>query len=217
MDYFVQGLRGEKGESRTFEENKCYILAFRAYLRKEIMSANNTTINITWDQDFMVKHDHIHDLRMGYMEDGDIWIFDGNQRVGAAAGAKVGSKAKITAEIRNEVVKMVDEVHSTGKVVVSNMVAGLILNIFGIIIHRTTAGRVMRELGLEWKAIVGVGQERTYAAYRTRSIRDYLIALDRYAKLIDNSEDYVFIFTDESYVNVNHGMSKGFVPKRILR
>ena len=46
MDDLAWHISNEKGKSRTFEENKCFILALRGYLRKSIES-NQSTIN--WD------------------------------------------------------------------------------------------------------------------------------------------------------------------------
>ena len=44
MDSFADGLRGELGLSRKFEENRYYLLALRACLRRKIVS-NETTIS----------------------------------------------------------------------------------------------------------------------------------------------------------------------------
>ena len=47
-------------------------------------------------RDFMVKAEHIHYLRVGFMEDGGVWIFGNEERGGAAEGAMVGKGTKMT-------------------------------------------------------------------------------------------------------------------------
>ena len=111
--------------------------------------------------------------------------------------------AKVTAEMFKELAKIVDATHSTGKVIVSKMVISHFIDNFGVLIHQTTVGRMMNRLGLKWGTIKP--EVRTYAAYRLRSVRDYLLALDRYIKQMQKGDsDLVFIFTDESNVNLNH-------------
>lgn len=79
MDSFADGLMGESGLSRKFEENRCYLLVLRACLRRKVATSEST---ISWDtfeqevaDDFMVKIAHIIELRKGYMEDGGVWVF----------------------------------------------------------------------------------------------------------------------------------------------
>ena len=91
------------------------------------------------------------------------------------------------------------------------MVVAFLLEKYIVNIHRTTAVQPMKNYGLVWAPIPQ--SKRSYAAYRGRSIRDYLIAVDKYIKLMQAQEcEYVFIFTDESYVNINHASKFGFVP-----
>ena len=70
----------------------------------------------------------------------------------------------------------------------------------------------MASLGLRWAPIKAA--RRTYASYRTKAIRDYLITLDKYVKMIEAGDSKkVFIFMDESYVNIHHAQKLAFVPK----
>ena len=125
-----------------------------------------------------MNREYIHDLRVGFVEDGGVWVWGENNRGGAAEGAKVGKGAKITLEHMKSVRTMMDEVYSEGKVVVANMVVAHILKEFDMEVHRTTTGRLVKKLGFTWGPIKD--QPKNYAAYRTRSIRDYLIDLDIY-------------------------------------
>ena len=76
LDDFSNDLSGEKGKSRAYEENCCYILALRACLRSHI-SVGETTINWTMIEQeiaraLMVKTEYIHQLIVGVMEDGGV-------------------------------------------------------------------------------------------------------------------------------------------------
>ena len=100
-------------------------------------------------------------------------------------------------------------IHSKGKVVVARAIIAHILSKFNMKVHRSTVGRLMKKMGFIWSAVKI--EQRSYASYRSRSIRDYLIALDRYVKLMARGEgNYVFIFTDESYININHACGKTY-------
>ena len=75
MDSFAGGLHGERGKSRTYEENRCYILALIASLRRKVdedSAINWTEIEREVSRDFHVKQSYISDLRKGYMEDGGV-------------------------------------------------------------------------------------------------------------------------------------------------
>ena len=110
--------------------------------------------------------------------------------------------------------KIMDEVHSTGKVVVAKMVIAHILKEFNMKVHRTTAGRLMKRLGFIWGPIQDQPKSYAASAYRTRSIRDYIVALDKYMKkMASGDSDNLFIFTDESYVNINHSTIKYMVKQ----
>ena len=111
-----------------------------------------------------------------------------------------------------DVATYVDKVHISGKVVVSKMVKYHILTKFGVSIHRTTIGRMMKRLGLVWSNIKPVA--KTYAAYQSRAIQEYLISLDKFVKQMNNGDNnYVLIFTDDSYISINHSYKNTFQSK----
>ena len=70
----------------------------------------------------------------------------------------------------------------------------------------------MSKLGLTWSPIGRAKQ--TYASCRAREIKKFLIGLDQYLIGMEGGEsNYEFVFTDEPYVNVNHGQKKSYLPK----
>lgn len=76
-------------------------------------------------------------------------------------------------------------------------------NKHGVSIHQKSAGTAIRKLGLQWTPINVAC--RTYAVYHTKLIRDYLVTLDKYVKLIKaGGSNKVFIFMDNSYTNIHH-------------
>ena len=46
-----------------------------------------------------------------------------------------------------------------------------------------------------------------------KQTRDLLVKLDEIIKSINNGGDYVLVFTNEPYVNTNHGVTKKYLPK----
>ena len=69
----------------------------------------------------------------------------------------------------------------------------------------------MGRMGLSWLPIRTA--RRTYSAYRIKAIRDFLIILDQNEKeMASGDSDYVYVFTDESYVNLNHSPKNLYLP-----
>lgn len=74
MDSFADGLRGEAGVLQKIENNRSYLLALRVCLRRSI-ATDESTIGRNYSeqaQDFMVKIEHITELRKEYMDDGGV-------------------------------------------------------------------------------------------------------------------------------------------------
>ena len=107
--------------------------------------------------------------------------------------------------------RYIDGEHNKGRMAVRRKLVAFLIDTYQVRIHNVTAGRIMKKLGLRWSTIIP--SARSYASYRSKAISDYLISLDRYVKDIDGGDsDFVCIFTDESYVNVNHAEKHAFFP-----
>lgn len=76
MDSFADGLRGEAGVLQKIENNRSYLLALRVCLRRSIATDESTIGRNSSEQgsaqDFMVKIEHITELRKEYMDDGGV-------------------------------------------------------------------------------------------------------------------------------------------------
>jgi hypothetical protein len=69
----------------------------------------------------------------------------------------------------------------------------------------------MKTMGLGWLPVRQA--KRTFASYRIKAIRDYLIALDSHLRhQSSRRSETVFVFTDESYVNANHCLKNSYFP-----
>lgn len=209
-------IKNNQGKNRTFEENKVLLFAIKAALKRSLDrnkdDVYNTTIN--WREieseiarDFCVKLSHVIDLRKGFLEDGDVFVFGERARGQAADGAKVSANQKVTLEMLKAIVSKVDTQHSEGKSVISNNIVALLLDRFAMKIHRVTAGRVLKRIGLSFTPVKA--PRRTYAAYRSKAVRDFLIRVDKLEK--EDDDDVIKVFTDESYVNLNHSMKNSFM------
>ena len=105
----------------------------------------------------------------------------------------------------------VDERHSEGKGVVANNIVAYLFDEFNVKIHRTYASKLVKKIGLSWTNINTI--QNTFASHRKVVIRDFLVKLDEIVKSINNGDDHILVFTDESYVNTNHGARKSYLPK----
>ena len=122
------------------------------------------------------------------------------------------SMCQLTHEIFQSIAKFVDSSHSRGRSVTARKVRAHIYEKFGgLEVHRTTMIRALKRMGLTWSPIAKA--KRTFASYRTKEIKKYLLGLDYYLKEMENVNlNYIFVFMDESYINVNHRTKYSFLP-----
>ena len=130
----------------------------------------------------------------------------------AATESKPSPRQKVTTEMMVGIASLVDERHSQGKGVVARNIVAYLYDQFNLLIHRTTAGRMISKLGLSWAPMKAY--KSTFASHRKKQIRDFIIKIDLYACAHNMGDDScVFVFTDESYVNTNHGSKKTYMHK----
>ena len=156
--YFSDCTKNSQGKSRTFEENRLLIFALQASLKRqlekvarsqaEIMSINWSGIEQEVSTYFHVRREHVTALRRGFLEDGHVYIFGGDDRGQGAEGAKVSANTKVTQHMLQAISTYVDDLHSKGKGVVSRGIRNHLREKFNVKLHRTTVGRKLSELGL---------------------------------------------------------------------
>ena len=131
-----------------------------------------------------------------------------------ADGIDSNHQTKVDIEQVEEIAKCIDGKHSKGESVVARHIIFLLLDMYGIHIHRWTVGRLVAKLGLTWSRIRPV--QKTFAAHRKKVLREYLITFDEYKqKMREDDCEYIYVFTDESYVNTGNGMTKSYIPSDI--
>ena len=96
-------------------------------------------------------------------------------------------------------------IHSNGTTVTARKVQAFLLMEYGIEVHCSTISCAVRKMGLTWAPMKA--KKRTYNDIHKKTLRDYLITLDKYTK--EEAEqgenwDYVWVFMDESYIHQNH-------------
>lgn len=147
-----------------------------------------------------------------YIGDGGNVIFGGLARVSGAEGSKVKKDVKMTREVLVALAEIVDEALSKGKAPTSNMIVVYVQDKHRIRIHQIIAGRGKCKLCLWWAPLQAA--RRACVSYCAKVIRDYLVTLDKYVKLIKTEgSNKVFVFMDKSYVDIHHTQKKGFVLK----
>ena len=118
----------------------------------------------------------------------------------------------MTEPILRDIVSFVDDTHAKCKAVVARDIVAHVFDNHQMNIDRRTAGRELSKLGLTWAPIRTA--KRTYASYRKQAVKDYLIGLDGYIRDMNKGKsNNIFIFTDESYININHGYKSSYLPQ----
>ena len=214
----ADGILSDRGVSRTIEENRLLLLALRAAFKWKIDSGFQ---ELSWRnienevaEDFRVGMRYVRDLRLGLLEDGDLYVYGHSKRGLGAPDAKENQFTKLRRQHLLSIAKLTDDIHSEGETVTSRKVRAHLFEKFeGLQVHKSTVTRTMKKLGLSWSPIGRA--KRTYASYRINEIKKYLIALDRNIRdMQTNSEcNKIFVFTDESYVNVNHSCKNSYLPQ----
>ena len=68
----------------------------------------------------------------------------------------------------------------------------------------------MKKLGLSFTPVKA--PRRTYTVYRSKAVRDFLSTVDKLEReILAGKDDAIEVFTDESYVNINHAMKISFM------
>jgi hypothetical protein len=222
---FYQEIKNPNGHSRTYEENKLLIFAFRTYLHQKDESMNEGDLHpssITWRSieeavacDFCVRCEHLTELGCIFLKEGDIIVFgEGNVRGNATKNYDHSKQQKVSSEHLKEMVKYIDQQHSKGCSVMNIKV----LNWFrqeeqGVIMSCHTVQLKLQDLGLSWSKIKP--QKRTLGSFRLKAIRDYLISFNKLVCDIQsgNLDGLVFAFADESYVHNTHALDNSYLQK----
>ena len=129
------------------------LLAINASLRRAVASNEE----ISWRsieeeiaKDFHVRLNYIIGLRKHLFESGVVVVIDPQARGTALLRAAVHPNQKISKEMVKGIATFIDERHSEGRGVVANNIVAYIYKQFNLTIHRTTASRIVRKMGLSW-------------------------------------------------------------------
>ena len=214
----IPTIKNSVGKVRTFEENKMIILAIHASLKRHLKAhEQDDNSPISWriigqevSRDFHYKSQYVTKIRQMFLDTGDVMISESNPRGQGLEGAKESRNRKVSEIMLRSIALLVDTMHSEGKGVVARHITAHLLDDFEILIHRRTTDRLVHQLGLTWAPMTAA--KRTFASYRKVVMRNYLVKLDFYVKRQSNGDDSrVFVFTDEFYVNTNHGVKCSYV------
>ena len=122
-------------------------------------------------------------------------------------------ESSLKKDIIIEIVKFVDEAHCKGKSVTARkFCASLYEKYKGMEMPNSIVSPTMKRIGLTWVPIGRV--KRRYTSYRANEIKKYLIGLHKnIQEMKNNTSNKIFVFTNESYINVNYGYKKVYLPQ----
>ena len=117
-----------------------------------------------------------------------------------------GSGTKITLAMMRTFKYFIKERHADSQSVTLSILKGKIFESHAVGLRHCTIGRRMKDLGKE-RAPMRL-KKRNFSAQHHKALRDFLIKLDEILKHLEegNDENYVFVFTDKSYINQKYGL-----------
>lgn len=217
-------LGNNKGKTRTAEENKLILLTIKLVLRlqlAQVIGGERTIYTVSWTDidnlvadSLQVRRVHVSALRKALFEDGDVLIFGeeyGPESVRGKGSPNAISTSKLSYIQLCSIQTEVDSYHCEGQAVTNRLIKNYVLHKYKIDVHRSTIAKYFVKLGLTYAPIKH--KKRTVGAYRMDLLRDYLISFNNlYARWIVDpiNCDFVFVFTDESYIHKGERNAKTY-------
>jgi hypothetical protein len=139
-------------------------------------------------------------LRKAFLNRDEVVVFGDNKKLGQAFD--VYKKTKLLDRL--QLCDMLNEVyinHAKGITVTNMLMRNYIRYKFAINLSKKTMSKYFKRLALTWKPIQH--KKRNTFAYCQEILYDYITKFnDYYTQIRDDNEcDYVFVFTDESYIH----------------
>lgn len=217
-----EGVYNPRGTVRTIQENKLFILALKATLEFSIILANADVHQwgeISWTKiiesvakNFKVDEHHIREVKNFIMEDENGYIVEPNPKARGAGSEEYPSRSILDADELMKLVQHIDNQHSEGRSVTRRSLLNWTKKEFHKEVSKATMTNYLKKLGLCYRATKP--RKRTLQYYRITLIHAYLIKLDDYYKRIQNGENIVLVFMDESYVHNTHALKNSWVPQK---
>jgi hypothetical protein len=208
-------LGNSKGKVRTFECNKNIITAMQMALNifVDLLKDKDSNFHVDdlyWtkidnyvQQSFGLKSGYAQQLRKYFIDTGDVLIFGADENL--EKQEQEPPNKKLTKEQAVSIVQEVDRKHGNGETVTKQEMINYVRKQYNIELSKSAITRYFRQLGLSWQN--ARTKKRNVGAYRMDVLREYLIKLNSYYKTYKEQQedcDFVFAFTDESYVHRTH-------------
>jgi hypothetical protein len=106
----------------------------------------------------------------------------------------------------------IDKCHSKRSTVTTRMIQSFLKREFNISVSQPTVLSYFNKLGLTWKTVKN--KKRNVGGYRMDLVRDFIIEFNSYYEEFKKNPDdcdFVFVFTDESYIHKGHSFSNSFL------
>lgn len=218
-------LENNKGRVRSAEENMLVLLTLKFYLRIQLDNVKNKIISITslsWTslettvaEALHVKREHVTTLRKMLFEQSTVLEF--GHQYGELSTRGMGSpNAKSRGKLSyDQIVALVDEVdycHSQGMTVTNSMIRNFLRLELNADLSESSVARYFRKIGLSWMPIKS--KKKNVGMYRMDALREYLIKFNElYKEYIKSPSEcnFVFTFTDESYIHQGHSYEKSYL------
>jgi hypothetical protein len=223
IDVAFETVKSPNGKSRTFKENKIFVLAIGATLRRQrkaVIEGRMDPLKMSWTsiekevaKDFHVGCSYVTKIRCMFIEDGDVAMFgELEAHGGGAENNSLEKQQKVPGYVLVSMASYIDKVHAKGTSVTNRKLRNWLRDTHGIDVSRRTIQRKLCALGLSWSKIKP--KKKTLNSYRLKAIRDFSIQHDLvYKSILSGGSDYVYVFTDESYMHQSYAMDHSYLPK----
>jgi hypothetical protein len=218
-------VKSPNGTSRSLEEKKLFILAICATLRRHFKAVEEEEIDplkMSWTwiekdavEDFNPCRSYVTKIRCMFVADGDVAIFGELEARGGAVDNYSNEKQQtVPGYVLIYMASCIDEVHAKGMSVTNcNLLQNWLQDNHSISISHRTVQRKLCALGLSWSKIIP-RKKKTLNYYGYKAIQDFLILHNLvYKSILSGDLDYVYVFTDKSYVRQSHVMAHSYLPK----
>ena len=224
----------QKGRQRTVDENKLIFGAIKLLLTTylDLVDDNKISIHdISWamierqfSTSMSIRPFIVSSIRKQGMEEGmlcnlpnemnDVVVDEATVSESQVSELLICSdpRSQLDSEMVQSLVDEVDRQHSNGKTVTNQLLRNYLVHCYNVKVCRKTMAKYMSVLGLSWQPVKA--KKRNVGAYRMDLLRDYLINFSNlYVQFIRNPEecDFVFVFTDETYVHRNHSSKNSYM------
>ena len=209
-----------RGRVRTIHEKYLVLMGLRLALTHHLEGIDNLVDakSLNWTMiekevavTFHIRESNVHDIRQQFFDEGEVEEVETLPR-----GAAAYDNRKLNNDHLQSIVDEVNRQHKDGESVTIINIQNWIKFTYTILLSMTTIQNYFKILGLSYSAIQF--KKRNIGAYRMDLLRDFIKKLSHFYTIWQSDPvncPFVFVFTDESYIDRKDGVKKSYFWKDV--